>query len=165
MEIAMLDTLDWSGFDRILKLPQEEAVKTPDEILYQAWWFLDQESKRIKQAKDSLQKIFSNKYQDIVNDKYSRKGERYGQVSWKTGNYKVYSKIYKKVKWNQEGLRSAYQEMKENEMHPEGVIDVKFHVTETKFNGSGEDIRKVLTPHRDVTAGAHTFSITVPEKK
>jgi len=157
---TMTVQMDVVGLDKLLELPIEEKKQIPMPVLSELWNAIDSESLRLKEAKEDLQFLMCQIFEDEAEKIYKSKGTAWGQASWGLGGYKVTSKVNKRVVWDQGILKAAYEEIKNKSKEDESLIDVKFNISETNYKNTKPWIKALVQEGRDVMPGAQVYKIS-----
>lgn len=120
-------------------------------------------------------KAQAKKYDAILSDELSRRfeasasgkrneaGKDTGTVRFVADGYTVIADLPKKVEWDQPKLSAAVAVIRDEwKEDPSEYVEVKYGVSETKFNAWPKVIQKVFLDARTVGAGKATYKL---EKK
>ena len=106
------------------------------------------------ELKDVEEQI-SDMWLSVARDALRADGKDFGTTYIVAGNRKLKAVVRKKVKWDQDELGKALQEMPENEARHYGKLTLA--VEERKYTTAPPSIKEVLEPCRTVEVGGFTI--------
>ena len=101
----------------------------------------------LKQQEQALISEIQDSYQQQIAEKLKDKDYGCGTATIDGAKFI----ISKTVKWNQDGLRKLYDQIKLGNENPDEYIKLKFDVEEKKYTAWPTPIRESFEPYREVT--------------
>jgi hypothetical protein len=131
--------------------------------LYQIEMLLEDVSALKSQAKaydDILNRELARRFADTSASSRREVGKDTGTVRFGCDGYTVIADLPKKVDWDQSKLSAAVDTLRnEWSEDPAEYVDVKYNVSETKFNAWPKMIQKLFADARTVSSGKQTFKL------
>tara|TARA_R110000796_G_scaffold40391_1_gene99903 strand:+ start:10189 stop:10620 length:432 start_codon:yes stop_codon:yes gene_type:complete len=126
------------------------ALNTPNDLTS-----LFEKRDGLKSQIDDLQqqlKIVNNSLKDMFHDtaqmQLAQQGKDFGQTTINSGDFKVTVDFKKRVEWDEEKLLAVLNNMDEDTARH--LANVKYSVSEAKFQNATPDIRARLSESRTV---------------
>ena len=147
-------------------MTQPEMIRniSPDDVIAEIQ-VIDAEISKLKKKRGEFQEDLNSFLGEQVSDSLKDNDYGCGTANLETDSYKVKAVITKKVSWDQEKLRQAYEILKTTEENPDEYIRTKFDVSENAYKNWPEKIRKFFEPCRDVKPSPAKYTFEKKESE
>lgn len=108
--------------------------------------------------------LFERKESEVM-AALAKKAEPYGDVKIGIGSEEIKFTCPKKVKWDQDALKTKYAEILDSGDKPEEYIKLEYSVSETSYKAWPQDIKDFFADARTVERGSVSVKIITKEKE
>jgi 3-deoxy-D-arabino-heptulosonate 7-phosphate (DAHP) synthase len=117
--------------------------------------------KEIKRLKELNVKLENELMELIKDDVFNKLDDNYGTgtVNNTYGDIKIKTTVRKKVKYDQDGLKKAWEELSNIGQEPSKMIDVKLDINENRYKNWPEQAKNIVEAYRTVEPSKPTIVV------